>query len=558
MRAAALLFVLSLPSLCVEARLGVRVRMRDGVKLSTNIFLPAAAGRYSTILVRTPYGKGRDLLPNWRAFVDNGYAFVTQDVRGRYLSEGLFDPLRQEPADGDDTLNWIGTQPWSDGKVGMIGGSYLGIVQWKVATLNNPYLKAISPVVSGYDDYRDRFYSTGGAMKLGNRLLWMSDNMRAPGFRKPHFQAFTQALPLRSADRAATGQTIRMFQNALEHPAYDDFWKSISTREKLDSIRIPVLSVSGWYDNFVQSDLEAFSYLKKNRREASAVIGPWPHNMSIPFEGVQYGPDASAPVRRYQLDWFDYWLKGNRSKRLPAPLQIFVMGKNGWRDEKEWPLKRAVPTPYYLSSRQGANSIDGDGMLATRPGRREGSDTFVYDPRKPVPTHGGAVCCNPKVFPWGPLDQRVVEQRDDVLVYTSEELKKDVEATGPVRVELWVSTTAPDTDFTAKLVDVFPNGEARLLTDGILRLRYRASLEKPVPAKPGETYMVSIDAGVTSNVFQAGHRIRLEVSSSNFPRFDRNPNTGRPVADETELRVATQRVFHGAQRRSRVVLLVVR
>jgi putative CocE/NonD family hydrolase len=224
------------------------------------------------------------------------------------------------------------------------------------------------------------------------------------------------------------------------------------------------------------------------------------------------------------------------------------MGKNEWRDEREWPLARAKQESFYLTAKGG---------LSTTPPKSDAPDRFVYDPRDPAPTRGGAVCCNPTVFPWGPMDQRPVENRSDVLVYTSSALKKDLEVTGPIRVVLYASTSAPDTDFTAKLVDVFPNGVARILTDGILRLRYRESLEKPALAVPGQVYQIGIDAGVTSNVFLKGHRIRLDISSSNFPRFDRNPNTGRPIADETELKKATQIVYHDRRHASHVVLPVV-
>ena len=537
--------------------LNVHMPMRDGVRLSANVFRPELKTRVPAVLVRTPYGKGLELPPGYQAFVERGYAVVVQDVRGRYNSEGVFRPFIQEGPDGYDTLDWIAGQPWSDGKIGMTGGSYLGIAQWKAALLNNPHLKAISPVVSGYDEYRDRFYSTGGAMKLGNRLLWISENLRAPGYRTPEFERFTQHLPLRSSDRAAAGQTTELWQQSLDHPAFDSFWQSISTREQIRKIRVPVLSFGGWYDNFSQSDLEAYTAIGGAAGSHRIVIGPWPHNMSIRFTDADFGPHSSAPVRAMQLDWLDYWLKGKESPLISSPpVRIFVMGVNQWREEREWPPARSKPTPFYLTARKAANGLGGDGALSKSRPKEESADHYVFDPRTPVPTRGGAVCCNPAVFAWGPMDQRPVERRADVLVYTSGELKKDLEVTGPIRVVLYAATSAPDTDFTAKLVDVFPDGTARNLTDGILRLRYRESLEKPVLAIPGRTYQVTIDAGVTSNVFLKGHRVRLEISSSNFPRFDRNPNTGRPIADETELRKAAQTIYHDRARPSCVLLPV--
>ena len=547
----------SLPPPIVK-HLNARVPMRDGVRLSANVFRPDVKTRVPTILIRTPYGKGSDLPLGYQPFVDRGYAVVMQDVRGRYASEGGFRPLT-EGADGYDTLDWIAIQPWSDGKIGMIGGSYLGIAQWKVALLNNPHLKAISPVVSGYDDYRDRFYSTGGAMKLGHRLLWLRENLRAPGYKPPEFDRYVLHLPVRTSDRAAAGQTLAVWQQSIDHPADDSFWQSISVRAQIGRVHVPVLSFGGWYDNYVQSDLEAYSALSARSASNRVVIGPWPHNMSIPFPDVDFGPHSSAAVRTMQLDWMDYWLRGKESAMMSRPpVRIFVMGINEWREEREWPLARAKPTPYYLTGKLAANTLKGGGELSKNKPRNEVSDQFVFDPRNPVPTQGGAVCCNPKVYPWGPMDQRTVESRTDVLVYTSGVLKKPVEVTGPVRVVLYASTSAPDTDFTAKLVDVFPDGSARNLTDGILRLRYRESLEKPAPpAVPGQAYQVTVDAGVTSNVFLKGHRIRVEISSSNFPRFDRNPNTGRPVAEETELRKATQTVYRDRTRASYILLPIV-
>jgi len=544
----------------IQRDLGVRVPMRDGIRLSTNLFRPAGSGRYPTILSRTPYNKGQDLSATQRAFVNRGYAVVVQDVRGRYQSEGVFDPWRQESPDGSDTLDWIARQPWSNGKAGMIGGSYVGIVQWKAALTGNPHLKAIFPIVSGCDDYLDRFYSRGGAMKLGHRLLWMSDNLRAPNFPKPDFAKFVLHLPLRSADVAATGQPDdRLYRAAIAHPSYDEFWRRLSTREQLHRIRVPVLSIGGWYDNFAEGDLEAFSILQRQGKMVRTMIGPWPHNMSVPFDGVDFGPASKIAVTKLQLEWFDHWLKSpNPGGNPPAPgLRIFVMGRNQWRDEQEWPLRRAVPTYYYLAGRGRANGLNGDGKLQVQPPRKEYRDEYTYNPRNPVPTRGGPVCCNPKVFPWGPMDERPVEKRPDVLVFTSEALKEDLEATGPVQARLYVMTSAPDTDFTVKLVDVFRDGTARNLCDGILRLRYRNGLHKPELVKPGELLAVTVEAGVTSNVFLRGHRIRLEISSSNFPRFDRNLNTGRPNAAETELRPARQAVYHGRDRASHLVLPVV-
>ncbi len=241
--------------------LHVRVTMRDNIRLDANVFHPPGSGRFPTVLIRTPYGKGADLPSGYRSFINHGYAVVMEDVRGRYGSGGVFNVLNQEGPDGYDTLNWIAAQPWSDGNVGMIGGSYLGIAQWRVALLNNPHLKAIFPVVSGSDDYFDRYYSPGGAMKLGHRLLWMSLNLTPPGIAKPKFGDYIYHLPLRTVDRSATRRTLGFYQTILNHPTYDSFWRNLSIRENIERVHVPVFSVGGWYDNFVESDLEAFSAL---------------------------------------------------------------------------------------------------------------------------------------------------------------------------------------------------------------------------------------------------------------------------------------------------------
>jgi putative CocE/NonD family hydrolase len=385
----------------------------------------------------------------------------------------------------------------------------------------------------------------------------MSDNMRAPGFR-PDFNLFIWHLPLRTADVASTGQTSEMYQDAINHPAFDNFWKSISTRERLARIKIPVFAAGGWYDNFVESDLEAYVAMHKSSNVNRILIGPWPHNMSYKFQTVDFGKDSTVPLRTLQLEWFDQWLKAKDTPLLSKPpVRVFLMGANRWIEDRQWPLPRTRVTPFYLESRKAANTLAGTGTLAPRPPRTQDPDRYVYDPRNPVPTRGGAVCCNPKVFPWGPMDQRPVEKRADVLVYTTPPLKRDLEVVGQIRVVLYASTSAKDTDFTAKLVDVLPSGEARNLTDGILRLRYRDSLETPEMAKPGEVYKVTIEAGPTANVFQKGHRIRLEISSSNFPRFDRNLNTGGMIAEETRLNKASQTIYHDRLRPSALLLPVI-
>jgi predicted acyl esterase len=545
-------------SLPPSGQLHVRITTRDGVHLDTNIFRPRAPSRVGTVLFRTPYGKGDGLPPGYSQFIDHGFAVVTQDVRGRSASEGVFDSLNHEGQDGYDTIEWIARQPWSNGRVGMAGGSYRGIVQWKAAVLDNPHLKAICPVVAGWNDYTDRFYSRGGALKLEHRLVWLSENLAAPGFRPPPLASFISHLPLRTIDRVSTGRTIGFYQSVLNHPTYDSFWKNLSVSDRIDRVNAAAFIAGGWYDNYVESDLDAFSALQRKGTPARIVIGPWAHNMSSHFRGINFGEQAWAPIRSYQAAWFDQWLNATPTKAAtPAPVRIFVMGANQWRDEQEWPLKRTCYRPLYLSGGGHANSAAGDGQLVWNGAASSSFDRFLYDPRAPVPTTGGALCCDPSVLPWGPMDQSAIERRPDVLIYTSEPLRSDLEVTGTVRAALWVSTDAPDTDFTAKLVDVSADGTTRNVMDGILRLRYREGLEKVELARPGAVYPISIDVGVTSYIFPPRHRLRLEISGSNFPRFDRNPNTGRPIADETMLRPARDTVLHGPRYPSHLLLPVI-
>jgi putative CocE/NonD family hydrolase len=354
---------------------------------------------------------------------------------------------------------------------------------------------------------------------------------------------------------------LPLWRSALDHPSYDGYWKSLSIREHLNKISVPVLSMGGWFDTYARDDLDMFSRLSSEHHTIETWIGPWAHNPSLKFRTRDFGPQANIGIRLKQAAWFDHWLKTTPASDPVAAegslLHIFVMGPNVWREEREWPLARTRFTRLYLSSSGHANSSSGDGILRWQAVPKAQADIFTYDPENPVPTTGGAVCCEPNILPAGPLDQTPVERRSDVLVYTSRALTQDLEVTGPVRVVLYIATSANDTDFTAKLVDVQPDGRPLLVTDGIQRLRYRLSLTRPAFAKRNTAYQISIDAGVTSFVFSTGHRIRLEISSSNFPRFDRNLNSLRPNADEAEITQARQTVFHEKSYPSAIILPVI-
>jgi hypothetical protein len=545
--------------------------MRDGIHLVADVYLPdandrsaggsAATARRPAVLIRTPYSRKARSIRSYLYFLRQGYAVVVEDVRGRYASGGIFGALDQEGPDGSDTIDWIAEQPWSNGRVAMAGSSYLGIVQWWAAVQNNAHLDAISTMCSGDDEYLDRYYSNGGAMQVGHRLLWLSQN-RTPRFQpRPLFERYIRHLPLRTADMAASGLVLPEWQHALDHPSYDSFWKRLSIRDQIAHVRVPVLSLGGWFDTYAESDLDAFSRLADQHKTVETWIGPWAHSPAVRFPTRDFGPESAIPIRRMQSEWFERWLSTPpRAQRIEAyrpSLHIFVMGPDIWREEHEWPLARTRYTLLYLNSGSRANTVQGDGTLQWGPAGESGPDTFIYDPKNPVPTMGGAVCCDPSVLPPGPLDQVSVEKRPDVLVYTSPVLNRDIEVTGPIRVILYISTSVNDTDFTAKLVDVEPNGRSLIVTDGIQRLRYRLSLLDPVFVKRNTPYQINIDAGVTSYVFSRGHRLRLEVSSSNFPRFDRNLNSTQANGDQKRIIKARQSVFHDSRYSSTIVLPVI-
>jgi predicted acyl esterase len=536
----------------------IAVPMRDGVRLAADVFLPAISGRWPTVLVRTPYSRHALSIRGYRYFVQRGYALVVEDLRGRYGSQGNFGLVPQEAPDGSDTLDWIAAQHWSNGRVAMAGNSYLGMVEWWAAIAQNPHLRAISPMFSGDDEYADRYYSEGGALQLGHRLLWLAENFPPAPLGPPPLGSYINHLPLRTSDAAATEKSLSLWQLALDHPSFDSFWQRQSLRSSLARVNAPVLSFGGWFDTYAESDLDAFARLAKAKKPVETWIGPWSHNPGLPFPTLDFGSDAAIAIRLKQADWFDRWVKKADTQDTElADLHIFVMGPDTWRKEHEWPLARTRYTPLYLSSDGHANTSSGDGILNWQLRKKSKADNFIYDPRNPVPTLGGAVCCEPKVFPPGPLDQSKLEERPDVLVYTSPALSEEIEVTGPVRTVLYVSTSANDTDFTAKLIDLQKDGKPLLVTDGIQRLRYRLSLTEPVLVKRNQKYQISIDTGVTSYVFGARHKIRIEISSSNFPRYDRNMNSSGNNADQTKPLKARQTVFHEKGYPSAVILPVI-
>lgn len=518
--------------------------MRDGIRLQADIYRPKGDGKYPIVLVRTPYGKAAgDTIA--RFITAQGYITVVQDCRGKGASEGSWYAFKNEGLDGYDSVEWAASLPGSNGKVVMWGGSYLAITQVLAAVTSPPHLAAITPWMVPSNFHEGVIYQ-GGALEKNVTDSWVSGVSADPVTQKP-------PVDLHSVD---------FYRDWRLHPDYDEYWKTMTIDSRPEKILAPGLYLSGWYDVFISGALRDFESVSKHGNPAvqmkqRLIIGPWTHGMSSSKSGdVDFGP-AATPDPTIALRWFDYVLKGTANEFATGkPVKIFVMGKNVWREEDAWPLARAKTTRFYLHSNGNANSVTGDGSLSPTAPKKETNDQYVYDPANPVPTQGGGLCCGPKPEA-GAFDQRSSEQRPDVLVYTSEPFKSDFEVTGEVQVELYTRSSAVDTDLTVKLIDVRPDGYAQNLTDGILRLRYRNSMETSELMEPGEIYKVKVDAGPTSNVFLPGHRLRIEVSSSNNPRFDANPNTGADSDREKNPIKATNAILHDSEHPSAILLPVI-
>ena len=547
----------------VEMRLDVRHPARDGVGLSADVYLPKTSGKFPTVLMRTPYSNNGDpLVEKARRLANSGYACVIEDCRGRWDSDGVYYPFR-EGEDGYDTQEWIGQQSWSNGKIGTSGGSYVGTVQWQSAPYRSAYLTCMAPRVICCDYYSGLVYP-GGALQLSVLMTWgMRTNARTA--QTINFHDWTEAfraLPAEEMDKLA-GRDLDFWSDWIAHPTYDDYWEAFNG-ESWSEIAAPAFNMGGWYDLYAPQTFSNYNGLRRHGRTEEAkqsklIVGPWPHALSqSPRTGdVDFGAQSMVDLEAMELRWFDYWLKGRENGIVDEPpIRLFIMGVNEWRDEHEWPLARTDWQKWHLHSGGKANTLIGDGALSTDTPGDESPDQFTYDPLYPVPTRGGNNCCSPDIVPWGPYDQRDIEMRGDVLCYTSAPLDADLEVTGPIEVVLYVATDCRDTDWTAKLVDVSPTGYARNLCDGIIRGRCRESFTDPTLLDPGKIYEYGIEVGVTGNVFRRGHRTRLEISSSNFSRFDRNLNTGNSGATDTEPQRANQTVFHSKEYPSYILMPV--
>lgn len=572
----------------------VMVPMRDGVRLATDLWIPNVDEEVPALLVRGPYGKDVALgghhgppIPNMFPFLDSGYAVIWQDSRGAFGSEGRWTPLVDEPHDGTDTIAWLRDQPWCDGSIATYGASYYGFTQWAAASLAPEGLKAIAPTSTTTDYYSAPWYSDGGAFSYHTVWWWahvmaFTDTQRALAAGDGDVAMLARvaqslagdeqrALEATPADQTLLTEYWPWYSDWVAHDGRDEYWQSLSVADKAAAVTAPALSICGWFDFFVNNATRTFAHMKAAAGSAEAregqrlIIGPWDHlhQMGV-YPDRQFGLAADAAacdLTGAHLRFFDRWVR-NRTEALDgdAPVRIFVMGIDQWRDEQGWPLPDTTYVDYFLDSDGRANTHAGDGTLSPIAPTAEAIDTYNYDPMMPVPSLGGRTNGPAAANRAGPADQRAVETRADVLCYSSAVLEEPVEVTGHISLELYVASTAVDTDFTGKLVDVHPDGKVLYLTDGILRARYRDTRTNPSPLESGRVYAITIDLAVTSNVFLPGHRIRLEVSSSNFPRYDRNLNTGKPAREQTlsDAVVAKNSVLHGPDHLGKLTLPLIR
>jgi hypothetical protein len=556
------------------------MKTRDGVALRTDVYRPGGEGNFPVLLVRTPYNKD-GFAAFGRRGAARGFMVVAQDVRGRYASEGEWYPFKHEIDDGYDAVEWAAALPHSNGKVGMFSGSYVGATQMLAAIGRPPHLAGICPIVTA-SNYHENWTYQGGAFEQWFNESWTSGLAQDTYSRwiKEQANATVGAtvLPLKNfpvfnintpQDGASlTRSQAPYFLDWLDHPTYDSYWKQWSIEENYDKFQVPGLTIAAWYDLFQGGSLRNYMGLKAHGGSEAArngqhlIVAVGGHaGWSRKVGDVDFGPDAAFDENDYVLDWYDYLFLGKQNMFAGnKPVRIFVMGENKWRDEDSWPLERAISIKYFLASGGHANSVAGDGVFSSvaPPKSSPASDTFIYDPATPVPTVGGPLCCDAVHLAPGPFDQKAVEARPDVLIYSTPPLESDTEVTGPVTLDLYAISSAVDTDFTAKLVDVWPNGFAQNLTEGILRASYRESTTaEPKLIVPGKVYEYKIDLWSTSNVFLKGHRIRLEVSSSNFPRFDRNLNTGKTASTSATFVRATNTILHDTAHPSALILPIV-
>ncbi len=553
-------------SLSVEVERNVSVPMRDGVVLRANVFRPDRGGPYPVLVMRTPYGKRNGGVDR---YVKAGYIVVSQDARGRYDSDGEWESFLRfethDAEDGYDTVEWAAKLPNSNGKVGTFGASYNAFLQWRLAAARPPSLVAMAAfsIPARYTDLEGP-----GTIRPGRRMHWWVTSM-SPNMRRRNGRAGTDTkTAMRKLWNAGESKKWLLFLPWLKLPqeACEDeteavrFWlKNPQTdpwklQEDAKKIEVPNLNLIGWCDHcngnmLLDRTIMTESATATARTGSRTFIGPWAHSKRRRYGNIDFGPAAQLDTVGLEIRWFDFWLKKKQNGiDKSAPVRIFVMGENRWRDEQQWPLKRALEKTFYLTSDGHANTPAGDGRLAAKKAESGGLDQFTYDPTDPVPSlHGPALAQIP-------TDQRPLAKRKDILVYQTEPLEERLEVTGNPVVELHAASSAPDTDFFARLIDVAPDGIERDVSLGMVRARYRNGLGKPKMITPGEVVKYTIHMNPTSNAFLPGHRIRLDITSSDFPNYDRNHNTAADQNADATLKTADQTVHHGNTFATRIIL----
>jgi putative CocE/NonD family hydrolase len=566
----------------------VPAHMRDGTVLRADVYLPRTAQQIPVILMRTQYGKtgaqvqpSRYESPDW--FASHCYLVVVQDIRGQGKSGGVFSEFTHDQDDGYDSVEWAAGLPGSNGKVGMYGSSYVGATQWLAAVTAPPHLVTIVPANTA-SDYYDGWTYEGGEFRLAFVQPWSIGAIattaamnrgddatvaelkaaESDSTRWLNFRPFEDLPPLQPHNPAVAP----WYFDWIRHSTRDDFWQRFSIRDRYSSVKVPVLDVEGWYDAFLAGGVENFAGMVDHGATADVrdnqrlIIGPWDHvNWGRPDSDPApmlkaIGAVADSPINDMLLAWYDHFLKGkDNGVSIKPRVDYFVMGANKWKSSTGWPLPQTQWTKFYLSGAGGMP--DRNGALHTEPPAVEAPDTYVYDPAYPAPSLGGHSCCGAQSGPQGPYDQTPVEQRSDVLVYSSDPLPRDTEVTGPVTADLWAESSSADTDFTAKLTVVHPDGEIVNLNDGIIRTPFRDSLSNPQPAVPDQPYDYRIQIWPTSYEFRTGDRIRVEISSSDYPQFAPNPNTGEPFDRGADERSATQTILHDGSHPSEITLPII-
>lgn len=563
------------PGVIVER--GVQVPMRDGITLSTDVYRPDGDGPYPVLYMRNPYGRTLGHMtvyhhPTW--YARNGYIVLIQDVRGRWDSEGAWDPFEHDGTDGYDTIAWAANLPYSNGKVGTYGFSYGAGVQFLTASLQPRALVCMAAACFPADLY-DGFLTRGGAVQLAFLQSWAfyvaQDRARRAGDSAAEAQllqlanapgAAYQHLPL--AEHELLDKYAPFYRRWLNTPPGDPEWQQWSVRKLWKTITVPTLHIGGWYDTFADGTLENFLGMRQHaatdhaRQNQRLVFGPWWHMPWGPRVGaLDFGPEAVNRVNEWQLQWFDHWLKPGPVQLPGAVVRYFVMGANEWRSRSDWP-QTTDWKKLFLRSNGLANGWDGDGSLAEQPASgTETPDVFVHNPRNPVPSLGGRSCCFPGAAPMGPADQRPVLSRRDVLVYIGEPLAEYVVVTGKGLVELWVASDGESTDFVIAVMDVGPDGRAINVTDGVSRISVDSTENASLANRDlSSAFQIKVPLAVTSHRFAAGHRIALSIAGSSFPAFDRNSGKNLSPAKVTlaDLQMTTQSVFHDYLRPSCLLL----